>query len=115
MFSCEKQGYQDGFNEGKLKGWNQGKQTGWTQGKLIGNEVGFYKGFVQTWLVCFKEKKVSAKLEALSKLLDQDWSDTTKDLTVKLQQIRAKFKQICSMLNVNIEKAEMNAANQLSF
>ena len=43
MFSCEKQGYQDGFNEGKLKGWNEGKQTGWTQGKLIGNEVhGFY-------------------------------------------------------------------------
>jgi flagellar biosynthesis/type III secretory pathway protein FliH len=39
MFSCEKQGYQDGFNKGKEKGWNEGKQTGWTQGKLIGNEV----------------------------------------------------------------------------
>ena len=57
-------------------------------------QVGFYKGFVQTWLACFKEKKVSAKLEALSKLLNQDWSDTTKDFTVKLHQIRAKFKQV---------------------
>jgi flagellar biosynthesis/type III secretory pathway protein FliH len=37
--SCQKQGYQDGLNEGKLKGWNQGYETGCTQGKQIGNEV----------------------------------------------------------------------------
>ncbi|XP_028409173.1 protein LTO1 homolog [Dendronephthya gigantea] len=116
--NCQKQGFNDGFIEGEVKGWKQGYETGLLQGKQVGNEIGFYKGFVQTWLALYKNEgsKVQVKLEGLFKLLDQDWSDTARDLIPELEHVRAKFKQICSMLNLNIKHTTKDVdKKQLSF
>ena len=50
---------------------------------------------MQTQLACCKgNEKIKVKLETLLKLLEEDLSDATRDITTKLQLIRAKFKQV---------------------
>ncbi|XP_046844741.1 protein LTO1 homolog [Xenia sp. Carnegie-2017] len=116
--NSEKLGYHEGYKEGKLRGWMEGYESGLQQGKLVGNEIGFYEGFIEIWQgICQKDKnkKINMKLNALSNLLKQDWSDTTRDIMPELHTIRAKFKQICSMLHVNIEHSGTNAVDKTSF
>ena len=60
-------------------------------------QIGFYKGFVQTWIACCGgNEKIKVKLESLLKILERDWGDATRDITTELQRIRAKFKQVHS-------------------
>ena len=39
VFSCHKQGYEDGFEEGRLKGWREGFEIGLQKGHELGAEV----------------------------------------------------------------------------
>lgn len=117
--NCQKQGYKDGFDEGRFNGWREGFEIGLQKGNELGAEIGFYKGFVLTYLTCYESGehdtcRVKTKLESLWKLLSQNWGDNTKDLTTELETVKAKFKQICSILNIKTEYVRAKT-NQLSF
>ncbi|XP_078077440.1 protein LTO1 homolog isoform X2 [Mustelus asterias] len=108
-------GYQEGFTEGGHLGETEGRRYGLANGAKIGSEiifnfvqVAFYRGFAFTWKCLLQENqdaKNSKRLKALNTLLEMvhrfPYEDPTYDkLQEDLEKMRAKFKQICSLLNV---------------
>ncbi|CAH3019501.1 unnamed protein product [Porites evermanni] len=103
-------GYQEGFHDGKIKGLQDGRQLGLLKGCEIGGEVGFYLGFVSLWLEIQLEspdaKPRCVKLLETVKdmLLSFPINDpTNEEMFAKLEKIRAKFRQVCSLLGVSVE------------
>ncbi|XP_069760665.1 protein LTO1 homolog isoform X2 [Narcine bancroftii] len=101
-------GYQEGFIEGGQLGEAEGRRYGLANGAKIGSEVSFYKGFVVTWKCLLQnnqDAKNSKKEKALNSILEMvhnfPYEDPTNEkLQEDLEKMRAKFKQICSLLNV---------------
>uniref|UniRef100_UPI00398E5A36 protein LTO1 homolog n=1 Tax=Pristiophorus japonicus TaxID=55135 RepID=UPI00398E5A36 len=101
-------GYQEGYTEGGNLGVTEGRRYGLANGVKIGSEVSFYKGFAFTWKCLLQnnqDAKTSKRLKALNSLLEMvnsfPYEDPTYDqLQEDLEKMRAKFKQICSLLNV---------------
>ncbi|XP_048401546.1 protein LTO1 homolog [Stegostoma tigrinum] len=115
------EGYQEGFTEGSHLGETEGRRYGSANGAKIGSEVSFYKGFAYTWKCLLQNNqdvKSSKRLKVLNSLLEMvqqfPYEDPTYDkLQEDLEKMRAKFKQICSLLNVqpvfqNVKSAEMS-------
>ncbi|XP_043562327.1 protein LTO1 homolog [Chiloscyllium plagiosum] len=115
------EGYQEGFTEGGHLGETEGRRYGLVNGAKIGSEVSFYEGFAYTWKCLLQNNqdvKSSKRLKALNSLLamvhDFPYENPTYDkLQEDLEKMRAKFKQICSLLNVqpafqNLKSAEMS-------
>ncbi|XP_067850234.1 protein LTO1 homolog [Heptranchias perlo] len=114
-------GYQEGYTEGGHLGETEGRLYGLVNGAKIGSEVSFYQGFAFTWK-CLLQNNQNAKngkrLKALNSLLEIvhsfPYEDPTYDkLQEDLEKMRAKFKQICSLLNVqpafqNVKTAGMS-------
>ncbi|XP_051885303.1 protein LTO1 homolog isoform X3 [Pristis pectinata] len=101
-------GYEEGFIEGGELGETEGRRYGLANGAKIGSEVSFYKGFAITWKCLLQNNqdvKNSKRLKTLNSMLEMihsfPYEDPTNDkLQEDLEKIRAKFKQICSLLNI---------------
>jgi len=113
------EGYNTGFSNGEEQGKLEGFALGIKHGREIGKELGFYKGFVKTWLLFIStDKKRAVKLlEQLHQLLNE-YNDSVniEDETMqdKVDIIRAKFKQVSSVLKVPTELIK-DEASQFSF
>ncbi|NWU33464.1 ORAV1 protein, partial [Hylia prasina] len=102
------QGYQEGLAEGSQAGVAEGRRYGALHGARAGSEIGFYLGFALTWHCLLQkctDEKNSIKIKALDSLIGMiqkfPYGDPTYDkLQEDLEKIRGKFKQVCSMLNV---------------
>ncbi|NXI42307.1 ORAV1 protein, partial [Galbula dea] len=102
------EGYQEGYAEGSHIGVVEGRRYGSLHGAKIGSEIGCYLGFALTWQ-CLLQKgpddKNSKKIKALESLAGMvqrfPYEDPTYEkLQEDLEKIRGKFKQVCSMLNI---------------
>ncbi|XP_059832038.1 protein LTO1 homolog isoform X1 [Hypanus sabinus] len=101
-------GYREGFIEGGQLGETEGQRYGLANGAKIGSEVSFYRGFAITWKCLLQNNedvKKGKKLKALNSILEMAHSfpyedPTNEGLQGDLEKMRAKFKQICSLLNV---------------
>lgn len=99
-------GFTRGYSLGEEAGWRDGYAYGVRRGAQIAAEIGFYQGFVHAW-ICILEKDESSKqrkLIALKSLLELTRSFHRTNLheddsLKKLESIRAKFKQVKSLLN----------------
>ncbi|KAL9984753.1 hypothetical protein ACROYT_G007086 [Oculina patagonica] len=107
---CFEGGYKEGYQDGKLKGLQEGRHLGLIKGCEVGGEVGFYLGFVSMWLEILQESPDAKQrcvklLETMKrKILAIPVNDVTnEELFVNLENIRAKFKQLCSLLGVSAE------------
>lgn len=107
-----KQGYNDGLNDGRVSGCNNGFQLGIKNGATINKELGFYKGFITTWMALLDVADVSqlssvhktrSSLLMLIQMIDSvpRCEPQHKELHTHLANIRAKFRQICSLLNLS--------------
>ncbi|XP_011380783.1 oral cancer-overexpressed protein 1 isoform X1 [Pteropus vampyrus] len=102
------QGYQEGYEEGSSLGIIEGRQHGTLHGAKIGSEVGCYQGFAFAWRGLLRSHatgKDSKKMKVLESLLGMienfPYDDPTyAKLHEDLDRIRGKFKQLCSLLNV---------------
>ncbi|KAM9147179.1 protein LTO1 homolog [Pangshura tecta] len=102
------EGYQEGYAEGSHVGVIEGRRYGALHGAKIGSEIGYYLGFALTWqrlLHRSAEEKPSKKIKALESLIGMiqkyPYEDPTYDkLHEDLEKIRGKFKQVCSLLNI---------------
>ncbi|EDM12260.1 oral cancer overexpressed 1 (predicted), isoform CRA_a [Rattus norvegicus] len=102
------EGYQEGYEEGSSLGIVEGKQYGVLHGAKIGSEIGCYRGFALAWKCLLhsgageKESRKMKVVEALITLLqDFPYDDPTYEkLHEDLERIRGKFRQLCSLLNV---------------
>uniref|UniRef100_A0A3P9IXL9 LTO1 maturation factor of ABCE1 n=1 Tax=Oryzias latipes TaxID=8090 RepID=A0A3P9IXL9_ORYLA len=102
------EGYQEGFEKGTHRGLQDGRRHGASHGAKLSSEISFYYGFAVTWKCLLQQstddksrKRVKA-LDAVLALiqncnLDDPQSEKLQDETEKL---RAKFRQVCSMLNI---------------
>ncbi|NWU85322.1 ORAV1 protein, partial [Onychorhynchus coronatus] len=105
------EGYQEGYAEGSHIGIAEGRRYGSLHGAKIGSEVGCYLGFALTWRALLQtgaDEKSSKKIRALEALIGMiqkfPYEDPTYDkLQEDLEKIRGKFKQVCSMLNVQTD------------
>lgn len=111
-FRCYESGFKGGYQDGKLKGLQEGCQLGLMKGCEVGGEVGFYLGFVSTWHEILLEspdakQRCTKLLETLKKkILALPINDVmNEELFANLEDIRAKFKQLCSLLGVSVENS----------
>jgi len=117
------EGYQEGYEEGNSLGIIEGRQYGTLHGAKIGSEIGCYQGFAFAWRCllhsCTTEKD-SKKMKALESLIGMiekfPYDDPTYDkLHEDLDKIRGKFKQLCSLLNVQPDFKISAEGSGLSF
>ncbi|NXA82896.1 ORAV1 protein, partial [Thryothorus ludovicianus] len=105
------EGYQEGLAEGSHAGMAEGRRHGALHGARISSEIGSYLGFALTWRCLLQkciDEKTSKKMRALDSLIGMiqkfPYKDPTYDkLQEDLEKIRGKFKQVCSMLNIQVD------------
>ncbi|MED6248915.1 hypothetical protein ATANTOWER_006938 [Ataeniobius toweri] len=108
FFRFRGKGYQEGFRKGTHRGLQIGRRNGASQGAKLSSEISFYYGFAITWkclLECNADNKSRKRLRALEALLNLIQKSPLDDpLSMTLQEdtekLRAKFRQVCSMLGV---------------
>lgn len=110
-------GFAQGYSLGEEAGWREGYVFGVKRGAQIAAEIGFYQGFVHAWIeILEKEDEAKQrKLVALRTLLEmtRQFPKTNlenQDTTQRLARIRAKFKQVNSLL-----KSDLNYSFNSSF
>ena len=114
------QGYREGEKELAKKEALEGFELGVKKGQEIGSEIGFYHGFARFWIRANnrpkkedeeegQKKKSVLKavkvLEKLEKSCDEFPSENSKDADhlLLLEEIRAKFKLSCQLLNIKLD------------
>ncbi|XP_062586253.1 protein LTO1 homolog [Saccostrea cucullata] len=103
------EGYNAGLSVGRQTGYQEGCKLGWEKGAAVGSEIGFYSGFCGILLEKFKDddkkQRVCKVLQGVLRLLEELplIDPTNQELFDKLEKIRAKIKQVNSLLPINIE------------
>ncbi|XP_045070276.1 protein LTO1 homolog isoform X2 [Coregonus clupeaformis] len=109
------EGYREGFDEGTRQGMIDGRKHGASHGAKLSMEVSFYYGFGITWkcllqnntdvksslsILCLR-KRLKA-LESLLGLIQKFPHEEPhyENLQEDMEKVRAKFRQVCSLLNV---------------
>ncbi|XP_076445631.1 protein LTO1 homolog [Babylonia areolata] len=106
---CQDEGYQEGRGEGRRKGLEEGFRLGCQKGCEIGTELGFYLGYAGTIRQQAENSKnqqrVLKSVDNLVRLIEAFPLTDPKNpnLHDQVQAIRAKFKQITSLLDIRTE------------
>ncbi|XP_003725769.1 protein LTO1 homolog [Strongylocentrotus purpuratus] len=122
---CQAAGYEDGFKKGQELGREQGLVMGMEKGGQIGDELGFYFGFIVTWRALLKnkpdgDKDVPRPLKIIESLIDiikelpQEEPNSVKYWDI-IQKIRAKFKQVASLLKISVNYTPKTEHKGFSF
>ncbi|XP_068834388.1 protein LTO1 homolog isoform X1 [Capricornis sumatraensis] len=117
------EGYREGYEEGSSLGMIEGRRHGTLHGAKVGSEIGCYQGFAFAWrgllhgCATERDSKKMKVLEALIGMIQKfPYDDPTYDkLHEDLDRIRGKFKQLCSLLNVQPDFKISAEGSGLSF
>ncbi|TRY53768.1 hypothetical protein DNTS_020242 [Danionella cerebrum] len=118
------EGYREGFEEGVRQGSIEGRNHGRLHGAKLGAEVSFYNGFALTWKCLLQNStdvKARKRLKAVESLIgviqnfpyeDPQYENLQEDM----ERVRAKFRQVCSLLNVPTDfKEYVSGTSGMSF
>ncbi|XP_064779130.1 protein LTO1 homolog isoform X1 [Oncorhynchus masou masou] len=102
------EGYREGFGEGTRQGMIDGRKHGASHGAKLSMEVSFYYGFGITWKCLLQNNtdvKARKRLKVLESLLGliqkfPHEEPQYEHLQEDMEKVRAKFRQVCSLLNV---------------
>ncbi|XP_030622419.1 protein LTO1 homolog [Chanos chanos] len=105
------EGYREGYEEGTREGLLEGRNHGMVHGARLSAELSFYHGFAVTWKyllqtnVDAKSKKRLKAVESLIGLISKfPFEDSQyENLQEDTERVRAKFRQVCSLLNVTAD------------
>ena len=105
---CVDRGFAEGYKEGQSRGRREGAELGRQQGQLIGTEIGFYLGFLAQFRPVYSEQtdkkseKIKSALDKLDRLCGEfPRYNTSEGFEDKLEEIRAKFRLVCSLLKIS--------------
>ncbi|XP_071768329.1 protein LTO1 homolog [Centroberyx gerrardi] len=102
------EGYREGFEKGTQRGLRDGRRHGASHGATMSTEISFYYGFAIAWK-CILQDNTDAKsrkrvkaVEALLHLVQKSPHENPQSpkLQEDMDKLRAKFRQVCSLLNV---------------
>ncbi|XP_067674451.1 protein LTO1 homolog [Haliotis asinina] len=103
------EGFTEGRAEGERRGLVDGLSLGFEKGAAIGSEVGFYRGYVETLQVLSMREgeakpRIQKSLQALAAMLSRFPVADVMNQTLfdDLEKIRAKFKQVTSLLGISM-------------
>ncbi|KAJ8252008.1 hypothetical protein COCON_G00213200 [Conger conger] len=105
-YHCE--AYKEGLAEGTRQGLLEGMSHGRMHGARFSTEMSFYYGFACAWK-CLLQNNTDAKsrkrlrtLEALAVHIQAFPHNDPQHATLQqeVEKVRAKFRQVCSMMNV---------------
>ncbi|KAG9267103.1 protein LTO1 homolog [Astyanax mexicanus] len=118
------EGYREGFEEGTRQGMIEGRNHGMLHGAKLSAEVCFYHGFALAWkclLQNSEDVKARKRLKAVESLVgliqkfpyeDPEYENLQEDM----EKVRAKFRQVCSLLNVAADFREyLSGSSGMSF
>ncbi|XP_053369425.1 protein LTO1 homolog [Clarias gariepinus] len=117
-------GYSKGFEEGTQQGLLEGRNHGMLHGAKFSAEVSFYHGFALTWKCLLqnsedvKARKRLKAVEALDAMIRKfPYEDPEyENLQEHMERVRAKFRQVCSLLNVAADFREyVSGSEGMSF
>ncbi|XP_065070866.1 protein LTO1 homolog [Rhopilema esculentum] len=116
-------GYNEGYFEGQLVGDVEGFKLGVERGKAFGQEVGFYHGFCSTMLMlqdedCGSQRLVKVLQQMKTKLLKMEnkgLDPQDQSLFDDLETVRAKFKQVSSLMNATPQYGSAPATSDHAF
>ncbi|XP_068457664.1 protein LTO1 homolog [Clinocottus analis] len=102
------EGYQEGFERGARRGLQDGRRHGASHGARLASEISFCYGFAVTWRGLLqhnadaKSRKRVKALEALLALVQTSPHQDPQSAALQehTERLRAKFRQVCSMLSV---------------
>ena len=107
---CVDRGFAEGYKEGQSRGRSQGAELGRQQGEVIGTEIGFYLGFLAQFRPVYaeqtdrKSEKIKSALDKLERLCGEfPQYNSSEGFEDKLEEIRAKFRLLCSLLKISPE------------
>ena len=107
---CVDRGFAEGYKEGQSRGRSQGAELGRQQGEVIGTEIGFYLGFLAQFRPDYaeqtdrKSEKIKSALDKLERLCGEfPQYNSSEGFEDKLEEIRAKFRLLCSLLKISPE------------
>ncbi|XP_069865830.1 protein LTO1 homolog isoform X2 [Dipodomys merriami] len=116
------EGYREGYEEGSTLGRIEGRQYGTVHGARVGSEIGCYQGFALAWKCLLhsgsagRDRKVKVAEALIGMIENFPYEDATYDkLHEDLDSIRGKFKQLCSLLNVQPDFKITTEGSGLSF
>ncbi|XP_062973448.1 protein LTO1 homolog [Elgaria multicarinata webbii] len=117
------EGYQEGYTEGIHAGVIEGRQYGLQQGASVGLEIGSYLGFAVTWqrlLHNGSDEKHRKKIKVLESLIEMIQKFPREDsiydkLQEDLENIRGRFKQVCSLLHIPSDSRLGSEGSALTF
>ncbi|XP_059379575.1 protein LTO1 homolog [Carassius carassius] len=118
------EGYQEGFEEGTRQGTFEGRNHGLLHGAKLGAEVSFYYGFALAWKCLLQNNsdvKARKRLKAMESLIGVIQNFPYEDpqyekLQEDMERVRAKFRQVCSLLNVATDfKEYVSGSTGMSF
>lgn len=101
-----KSAYEKGLEKGKEEGNINGFHLGYHRGAEIGAELGYYLGVVEIHIDKTENKdskKVYNSLQKVKELIENYPKNNSEDIDIleKLDDIRAQFKKLCSLLKID--------------
>lgn len=100
-------GYQEGVVLGIEKGWKEGYNLGYLNGLVTGTEIHFCEGVMKALSIIGETEvprnlRTQRVLDSISSMTRQFPHNNADHLGRSLEEIRSKFKQVCSLLKMDI-------------
>ncbi|XP_038854953.1 protein LTO1 homolog [Salvelinus namaycush] len=117
------EGYRKGFDEGTRQGMIDGRKHRASHGAKLSTEVSFDYGFGITWK-CLLQNNTDVKARKRLKALESPLGLILKfpheepqyeNLQEDMEKVRAKFRLVCSLLNVPTDFSDYVKSGGISF
>ncbi|KAL5254920.1 hypothetical protein ACHWQZ_G014387 [Mnemiopsis leidyi] len=110
-------GYSSGWDQGRREGEKEGRTLGYKQGALLAKEVRAHQTFAETLLSNLQTptSRVTRALENLRDMCAEFTIENTEDLIERFNLVKAKHRQVCSLLNKQKNSETPSPSPDLSF